>query len=99
MTRRALYSLTRPDAIRVSLGIAAFLIYACATLLSNQTRQIGEWLSYDIERTGMASAVSNIVYGAPVATVYRNLFNTFAFSTVPLKELLRQAEHKQIETG
>jgi hypothetical protein len=98
--RVALPKLAYLKSIRISLGIVAFLIYTCTTLLANQTTQIGIWLSYDIERTAMASAISNIVYGAPIATVYRNLWGTFvARPAVPLDELLQQAKKKQIPPG
>ena len=99
MTYRALYSLTRPEAVRILLGFAAFLIYASVSLLAKQTIQVGDGQDYAIERVGMASAISNIVYGAPVATVYRNLFNAFEFSVTPVEVLIPKAEHKQIEPG
>jgi hypothetical protein len=99
MLSPAFSTLTRQQVIRISFGLLAFVIYACATVFSNQSAQGDGYLSYDIERTGIASAISNIVYGAPIATVYRNLFNTFVYSGTPLNELLQQAERKQIEPG
>jgi hypothetical protein len=90
---------TREEIIRVSFGFSAFLIYACATLFSNQLAHSGNYPAFDIERTGMASAVSNIIYGAPIATVYGNSFTTFVYSKTPLNELLEQAERKEIEPG
>jgi len=97
MSRLVLSKLTRGEVTRIFLGCVAFLIYACATLLSNQNVQSVH--SYAIERTGMASAISNVVYGAPVATVYWHLFNDFEFSQTPLNELIQKAESKQIEPG
>ena len=99
MLSPAFSTLTRQQAIRMSFGLLAFVIYACATLFSNQGAQGNTYLSYGIERTGIASAISNIVYGAPVATVYRNLFKTFVYSKTPLNELLQQAEAKKLEPG
>jgi hypothetical protein len=100
--RSSLAKLPRLDAIRIALGFASFLIYACASLVANQATQNGDWRSYDIERTSMASAISNIVYGAPLAAVYGNLWGTFSIAAspaTPLQELLEQAEHKQLATG
>jgi hypothetical protein len=99
MPRRAFSKYTRPEAVRISLGFAAFVIYALASLFAHQNLSNDSWRSYALERTGMASAISHMVYGAPVATVYRNLFNSFEFSSSPLGLLIDQAKHKQIEPG
>ena len=90
-----------------ALGSKSGITWICGVLnlfgryhwSANQNTQVGKWLSYDIERAGIASAISNIVYGAPVATAYKNLAHTFEYSEAPLEELMRKAEHKQIELG
>jgi hypothetical protein len=99
MPVRAFCRLTRSEGIRISVGLAAFLIYAFASLLADQYPKDSSWPSYAIERAGIASAISNIVYGAPIATVYRNLFNAFEFSTAPVDQLIQQTQQKQIGLG
>jgi hypothetical protein len=86
---------------RVALGIISLAIYVVLALLQVQDRDAPEkaWLAYDIERSAIAGAVSNIVYGAPVASVYRGLFDEFYEPSDSLEAELEKAESKKLEPG
>jgi hypothetical protein len=50
----------------LTLGAVSLAIYVALSLLHSQNSDDAQrtWLAYDIERSAMASATSNIVYGA-----------------------------------
>jgi hypothetical protein len=57
--------------IRIILAALSFLIYVCTVLALPQQRDN----TFRIERTGVAAAVSNIVYGARSACFIRARWN------------------------
>jgi hypothetical protein len=84
---------------RIVLCIVSLAIYVALSLLHNQNNESRNdiWAAYAIERTPMASAVSHIVYGAPLASVYAGLFQEFVRPAASIETLLEKAKSKEIE--
>jgi hypothetical protein len=84
---------------RIFLGMLSLAIYIALALAQVQKNDDSgrQWTEYDIERTPMASAISHIVYGAPVASVYAGLNDEFVRSKEPLEVTLEKAKRKEIE--
>jgi len=75
--------------------VTSFLIYACGVLIVYQ-QQRNEFLP---ERSSIAAAVSNVVYGAPLGTVYSGVLARFLDVTVPLDRTFAQARGRELPTG
>jgi hypothetical protein len=62
---------------RLSLGtiaaVLSFTLYAVAVLSSPQVRNV----RYCCEQSSFAAAVSNVIYGAPLGSLYSGVFNFF----------------------
>ena len=73
--------------IGVILAIASFLIYAGTVFSLPQVRDN----SCACERSSVAAAVTNLVYGSPLGAVSSNLFKQYLKGVVdtPLKQVLR----------
>jgi hypothetical protein len=92
MSRR----LASPNVPKVAIAIAAFIAYAVMTVGVRAPDQPG---SYAIERTSTAAAVSNIVYGAPVGSVYSNLYNSTRDINIPVEPALKEANTGMMQPG
>ena len=55
--------------IRIGLVIASLIIFAVAVLVLREHR----YSHYISDKFTVAAAVSNLVYGAPIATIYSGL--------------------------
>jgi hypothetical protein len=83
---------TPPIAIRrsqvgVVLAVASFLIYAATVFALPQVRDS----RYCCEQSSFAAAVSNIVYGSRVGSMYMGVFDLFTrHSTEPLPQALKE---------
>lgn len=86
---------------RLTLGAVSLAIYLALSLLHNQNSDDAErtWLAYDIERSAMASATSNIVYGAPLASVYSGVLDEFLRPTGSPEEIVDKVKSKKIKPG
>jgi hypothetical protein len=72
--------------IGIVLAVASFLIYA--TIIFSQPQVSDN--TYPCERSSVAAAITNVVYGKPVGTVYKGVLDRFleTFNT-PLAQVLR----------
>jgi hypothetical protein len=95
-TQQAGHWPARARLARIALGIASLAIYIALSLLQNQNDD-STYLALGIERPAMASAVSHIAYGAPLASVYAGLFSAFIRPTGSLDAILEKAKKKEIE--
>ena len=75
--------------------VAAFLIYAAAALVVHRDQKN----LFLPERSSIAAAVSNVVYGAPLGKVYSGLLDKFLTFDVPMTQTLAQAAHHELEPG
>src|SRR6185312_12394477 len=70
----------------VALALVSFLIYAILVFLLPQVRDGG----YCCEQSSFAAAVSDVVHGAPLGTMYSGVFEYFVKnSNEPLEAVLR----------
>ena len=73
----------------VALAVFAFVIYACTVLTLPQVRNS---LSF-CEQSGVAAAISNIMYGTPPGSLYSSTFSYFADRmNEPLRQTLEQSQ-------
>jgi hypothetical protein len=73
----------------VALAVLAFVIYACTVFILPHVRNS---LFY-CERSGVAAAISNIMYGAPLGSLYSGTFSYFDDRLdEPLGRMLEQAQ-------
>jgi hypothetical protein len=74
---------------------ASFVIYATAVLIIHKQQRN----DFFPERSSIAAAVSNVVYGAPLGTVYSGLLEKFLDFRAPLDETLAQAARQEVAQG
>src|ERR1700722_15245005 len=81
---------TRRDArLGVALAVFAFVIYACTVFTLPQVRNS---LSF-CEQSGVAAAISNIMYGTPPGSLYSGTFSYFTDRmNEPLRQTLEQSQ-------
>ena len=73
----------------VALAVLAFAIYACTVLTLPQVRNSPACC----EPSGVAAAISNIMYGTPLGSLYSGAFDYFIERTnEPLSQTLEQAQ-------
>jgi hypothetical protein len=77
--------IVKRPAIGITVAALSFLIYACTVFSLPQQRDN----TFNVERTSVAAAVSNIVYGARLGMVYSGALEGF-FATIerPLRQVL-----------
>jgi len=83
------------NSIRLGLAIASFITYAAAVTVLKEYR----YSQYGIEQFEVAAAVSNLVYGAPIATIYSGLLKPFVDELLPIQQTLEETARGRIETG
>ncbi len=81
--------------IRICLAIASFVIYAAAVTVLREHR----YSEYHAERFGLAAAVSNSVYGAPIGTIYSGLLKSFVYKPGHIQQTLEETARGGVETG
>jgi len=79
----------RNTSLVVALAVLAFVIYACAVFILPQVRNTLACC----ESSGLAAAISNIMYGAPLGSLYSDTFSYFNDRVYePLSQVLEQAQ-------
>lgn len=73
VTSGASRSTARPLSVGVALAVFAFLVYACTILTLPQVQNA----RYCCEQSSVAAAVSNVMYGARLGTLYSGVFGYF----------------------
>ncbi len=68
----------------VAAAVASFIIYASAVVALQQQRDN----SYCCERIGLAAAVSHVIYGAPLGTVYPEIQTQLLNAQAPIEAVL-----------
>ena len=81
--------------LRIGLVIASFIIYAAAVLVLREHR----FSQYDAEQLELAAAVSNLVYGAPIGTIYSGSLQAFVHRPGRIQETLEETARGGTETG
>jgi hypothetical protein len=81
--------------IKIVLAIASFVIYASAVLALQQHQN----MPFRAEREAFAAAVSTIVYGAPLGTMYLGVSARIRDSNTPLKTALKQTAEGDLTPG
>src|SRR5262245_14194636 len=74
--------------IPVVLAVLSFAIYLWAALLVHQQNQGSR--AYLIERSAMAAAVSNVLYGAPLSAVFDEILRSFLTFGTPVDILIER---------
>ena len=74
--------------IAVALAVLSFAIYLWAALLVHQQNQGGG--AYNIERSTVAAAVSNVLYGAPRGAVFNEILESFLTFGTPINILIER---------
>ena len=74
--------------IPVALAVLSFAAYLWAALLLHQQNQGGG--AYNIERSGLAAAVSNALYGAPFGAVFEEILGSFLTVGTPIDILIER---------
>jgi len=96
---RDVLRLVSPDhistSIRLALAIGSFIIYAAAVMVLREHR----FSQYRAEQFDVAAAVSNLVYGAPIGTVYSGLLQPFVYKPGHIQQTLEETAHGGSETG
>ena len=96
---RDLLGLVFPDhastSIRIGLAIGSFIIYAAAVMVLREHR----YSQYGAEQFELAAAVSNLVYGAPIGTIYSGLLQPFVYKPGPVQQTLEETARGGSETG
>src|SRR6202166_3621945 len=79
----------RNTSLVVALAVLAFVIYACAVFILPQVRNTLACC----ESSGLAAAISNIMYGTPLGSLYSDTFSYFNDRVYePLSQILEQAQ-------
>jgi hypothetical protein len=79
----------RDSIIAVALALLAFVIYGCTVFILPQVRNSPSYC----EHSGVAAAISNIMYGAPLGSLYSGTFSYFTDRmNEPLRQTLEQAQ-------
>jgi hypothetical protein len=79
----------RNSMLVAALAVLAFAIYACTVLTLPQVRNS----LYLCERSGVAAAISNIMYGTPPGSLYSGTFGYFTDRIdEPLRKTLEQSQ-------
>jgi hypothetical protein len=79
----------RGSRLAVALAVFAFVIYACAVFVLPQVRNSLACC----ESSGLAAAISNIMYGTPLGSLYSGTFSYFNnHIDQPLSQTLEQAQ-------
>ena len=81
--------------IRIGLVIGSFIIYAAAVMVLREHRFAG----YNADRVPVAAAVSDLVYGAPIGTIYSGLLGPFLYKPLPIQQALEETARGRSETG
>src|SRR5262245_18481088 len=81
--------------ICMALVGASFFIYATAILILHEAQRN----DFVPERSSIAAAVSNLVYGAPMGTVYSGVVGRLLEMSVPLDRTLPEVAAKQVAPG
>ncbi len=79
----------------MGLAIGSFIIYAVATVVLNQPRDA----QYDTERSSLAAAVSNVVYGAPIGTVFTGVLARLWDPSRPMQQTFEETARREVQTG
>jgi hypothetical protein len=83
------YQARRNSRPAVALAVLAFVIYACTVFVLPQVRNS----PFYCERSGVAAAISNIMYGTPLGSLYSGTFSYFTDRLdEPLWQTLEQAQ-------
>jgi hypothetical protein len=83
------YQARRNSRLAVALAVLAFMIYACTVFVLPQVRNSPAFC----ERSGVAAAISNIMYGTPLGSLYSGTFSYFNDRLdEPLSQTLAQAQ-------
>src|SRR6185437_5573839 len=81
----AVHNVSRRRSWRIALAVVAFLIYASTVFILPQVRDS----RYCCEQSSFAAAVSHIMYGSRVGSMYTGVFDTFmTHFTEPLPQTL-----------
>ena len=79
----------RNSMLVVALAVLAFVIYACTVFILPQVRNS----TSDCERSGAAAAISNIMYGTPLGSLYSGTYGYFMdHINESLSQTLEQAQ-------
>ena len=79
----------RNSRLVVALAVLAFVIYACTVFTLPQVRNSLACC----ESSGLAAAISNIMYGTPLGSLYSDTFSYFNDRVYePLSQILEQAQ-------
>ena len=81
--------------LRIGLAIASFIIYAAAVMVLREHR----YSHYISDKFTVAAAVSNLVYGAPIATIYSGLLQPFMYKPLPIQQALEATARGGTGTG
>ena len=81
--------------IRIGLAIGSFIIYAVAVTALREHH----FARYISDRFPVAAAVSDLVYGAPIGTIYSGLLGPFVYKPLPMQQALEEAARGRSETG
>ena len=81
--------------LRIGLAIASFIIFAAAVMVLREHR----YSHYISDKFTVAAAVSNLVYGAPIATIYAGLLQPFMYKPLPIQQALEVTARGGTETG
>jgi hypothetical protein len=81
--------------VRTVLAIASFIIYVSAVVALHQERRA----QYAVDVYGLAGAVSNLVYGAPVGTIYDGVLAPFLEGSRPVAQVLEESARGEVRTG
>ena len=85
LTVRTLHDIFWRFLVPVALAVLSFVIYACTVFALPQVRNA----RYCCEQSGIAAAVSNIRYGAPLGSLYSGVYDFFvAHLFEPLEQTL-----------
>jgi len=81
--------------IRTGLAITSFVIYAVATLALDQPHRV----QYDTERTSLAAAVSHVVYGAPLGTIYAGVLASLWDPSRTMQQTFEEVIRGDVQIG
>ena len=81
--------------VPVASAVLSFFLFAAAALITH-AQQRNEFTP---ERSSLAAAVSNVVYGAPLGKVYAGVLARFLELDVPLQQSMAEAASKEIVPG
>jgi hypothetical protein len=75
--------------LHVVAAVLSFIIYASAVMVLQQHRDN----SFSCERIGLAAAVSDVVYGAPLGKVYPEIQTQLFNAQAPIEAVLERVAH------